>query len=173
MPWAIIWVITLPRTKMYRSRRIISFQRKLFYFLRKLFLVGSRNFLGKISGVTKFFRPFCGVTKFFGILKKITRPHRLFVYDRSLREGAKFMGYPGRVLKQGDKDFFYEKIWRARTFFLKKKGARTFFTKKYDGLRLFFVIKKGGQEVFEALFSQNPARVPHKLCTVPKGKYFG
>ena len=27
-----------------------------------------------------------------------------------VREGEKFMGYPGRVLKQGGKDFFSEKI---------------------------------------------------------------
>ena len=29
---------------------------------------------------------------------------------KNVREGAKFIGYPGRVLKQGGKDFFWEKI---------------------------------------------------------------
>ena len=44
--------------------------------------------------------------------------------NKVLREEAKFKGYPGRVLKQGGKNFFWEKIWRAMTFFLENKGGR-------------------------------------------------
>ena len=44
--------------------------------------------------------------------------------NKVLREEAKFKGYPGRVLKQGGKDFF---------------------RKKYDGLGLFFLENKGGR----------------------------
>ena len=47
------------------------------------------------------------------------------------------MGYPGRVLKQGGKDFFGEKYDGLGLFFLENKGDLYFFAKKYDGPGLF------------------------------------
>ena len=56
------------------------------------------------------------------------------------------MGYLGRVLKQGNKDFILG---------------------KYNEPIPFFIVKKGAQDFFEAIFSKNPGRVPHEFCTVP------
>ena len=47
------------------------------------------------------------------IFSRLRSVNRLLVWKlkgENVRDGAKFMGYPGRVLKGGDKDFFYEKI---------------------------------------------------------------
>ena len=60
-------------------------------------------------------------------------------FQKTLRDGAKFMGYPGRVLKR--QGLFTRKKGRATTFFLKKKGAGLFLTKK--GLDKPFSIEKG------------------------------
>ena len=48
------------------------------------------------------------------------------------------MGYPGQVLKQGGKEFFFEKIRRARTFFLEKNwGPKLCLRKRAKILFLF------------------------------------
>ena len=45
-----------------------------------------------------------------------------------LRDGSKFIGYPGRDHRQGDEDFFFEKKRGGADFFSKKiRGAETFF----------------------------------------------
>ena len=60
---------------------------------------------------------------------------RSFVLSCALRERPKFMGYPGRVYRQGGGDFFQVKKKRA-TFFQGKVGGRTLF---FLGSRTFFL----------------------------------
>ena len=52
---------------------------------------------------------------------------RLKLIIQGLREGAKFMGNPGRVYLQGGRPFFGKKKKGARTFFRQKKGGQVLF----------------------------------------------
>ena len=52
---------------------------------------------------------------------------KLFGTVKKVRDGSKFIGYPGRDHRQGGEDFFS-----------KKKGGADFFSKKIRGRRLFF-----------------------------------
>ena len=65
-----------------------------------------------------------------------------------VRECPKFMGNPGRVYRQGGKDFFQEKKRGAKTFFGEKKGGQVFFSRAKKGGKVFFEGEKGGQKVF-------------------------
>ena len=68
-----------------------------------------------------------------------------------LRERPKFMGYPGRVYRQGGGDFFSAEKKGAKRFFQQKKGGAEFFSAKKKGVTRFFQRKKkGGDEFFSA-----------------------
>ena len=54
-----------------------------------------------------------------------------------VRECPKFMGNPGRVYRQGGKDFFQEKKGGQKLFFGGKKGA-SFFSRAKKGGKVFF-----------------------------------
>ena len=55
-------------------------------------------------------------------------PLTVSVGQGEVRDGSKFIGYPGRDHRQGGEDFFSNK----------NRGAQTFFRKKLGGRRLFF-----------------------------------
>ena len=55
-----------------------------------------------------------------------------------LREGAKFIGNPGRVYLKGGRHFFGKKKKGARTFFRQKKGGKFFFYLEKRGATFFF-----------------------------------
>ena len=50
-----------------------------------------------------------------------------------VRDGSKFIGYPGRDHRQGGEDFFSKKKGGADFFWKKIRGAETFFRKKLRG----------------------------------------
>ena len=58
------------------------------------------------------------------------------------------MGNPGRVYRQGGKDFFQEKKRGAKTFFGGKKGGQVFFSRAKKGGKVFFWGRKRGAESF-------------------------
>ena len=55
----------------------------------------------------------------------------------NIRDGSKFMGYPGRDHRQGAKTFFEKKLGGA-DFFQEKLGGADFFSEKNRGRRVFF-----------------------------------
>ena len=57
-----------------------------------------------------------------------------------LRDGSKFIGYPGRDHRQGGGDFFSKKIG-GRRLFSKKIGGRILFFEKNRKVKTFFTIK--------------------------------
>ena len=108
----------------------------LYFFCEKIWRART-FFLEKIWGLWLFFEKSSGNGVF---LKKRGRATTFFL---KIYDGLGLFS----LKKTGGQDFFYVKIWRAKTFFHNKKGGPGLF--------------------FEAIFSQNPARVPHKFCPVP------
>ena len=64
--------------------------------------------------------------------------YRVEITSDYIRDGSKFIGYPGRDHRQGGDDFFSKKIRGAQTFFRKKLGGGDFFLKKIRGAKTFF-----------------------------------
>ena len=57
---------------------------------------------------------------------------------KRVRDGSKFMGYPGQGHRQRAKRLFFNKITGAQTYFRKIFGAGDFFSKKEVGEDFFF-----------------------------------
>ena len=87
-----------------------------------------------------------GICRFFSVYSATFFLAPLTV--RELRDGSKFMGNPGRVYRQGGKDFFRAKKRGQVLFLEEKKGGEFFFGPKKRGANFFFQEKKGGQKVF-------------------------
>ena len=66
------------------------------------------------------------------------------MYTR-IREGPKFVRYPGRDYRQGSTDNFREKKRGAKIFFCDKKGGKDIFGKINNGKRIFLKEEKRGE----------------------------
>ena len=55
-----------------------------------------------------------------------------------IRDGSKFIWYPGPDHRQGAKTFFRKKIWGTVFFSKKIRWAKTFFTIKFENPRFHF-----------------------------------
>ena len=85
----------------------------------------------------------------FSRIRDFRKRKSLFIRNNHLvRERPKFIGYPGRVYRQGAATFFQRKKGGDEIFSTKKKGATSFFQRKKRGRRVFFSEKIGGDDFF-------------------------